>query len=443
MGHTSPRARPPLAFLLLLAACAPAPPVVAPAAAAAPLAPVPTTAASAAAPPSARPPAPTIAATLDEIDGIVRARIVDPAILERRRWADNLATARTAAAAPGADRVAILEHLVDSLATSHTEYLPPSDPRFAQLLSIFERTLARPSPLCEDLSRLPPSPFSTPGIDAFFRPFEGRWFVNGLVTGGLADRGGLLTGDEVLLADGAPFSPVASFRDRASAVTLTVRRRRDAAPFEVKVTPRSVPPRELFKELLRASARVLERGPARIGYVHVWSWAGDDVEEELEAAIDRLNREHLTGFILDIRDGWGGASAAYMRIFDRRIPVLESTMRDGSRYRTDPQIRVPAVLLTNAGTRSGKETIAYAVKKHHLATLVGERTAGSVLAGSPFCLNDGGVLFLAVGDVRVDGERLDGRGVVPDREVPFDVRYAAGVDPRLEEAVRVLTAGPG
>ena len=80
------------------------------------------------------------------------------------------------------------------------------------------------------------------------------------------------------------------------------------------------------------------------------------MQEELEDAIDRLNQKGVTHFILDIRDGWGGASPPYIRIFDRNVPVFEAEMRDGKRYKRDAQIRVPAVLLINAGSRSGKES---------------------------------------------------------------------------------------
>jgi carboxyl-terminal processing protease len=40
--------------------------------------------------------------------------------------------------------------------------------------------------------------------------------------------------------------------------------------------------------------------------------------------------------------------------------------------------------------------------------------------------------------VRVEGERLEGQGVVPDVEVPFPLPYAAGRDPQLEAALEKL-----
>jgi C-terminal processing protease CtpA/Prc len=48
---------------------------------------------------------------------------------------------------------------------------------------------------------------------------------------------------------------------------------------------------------------------------------------------------------------------------------------------------------------------------------------------------------LAVSDVRVEGERLEGRGVVPDVEVPFRLPYAAGRDPQLDAALGKLAHG--
>jgi carboxyl-terminal processing protease len=45
------------------------------------------------------------------------------------------------------------------------------------------------------------------------------------------------------------------------------------------------------------------------------------------------------------------------------------------------------------------------------------------------------VLYLAVKDVLVDGERLEGVGVSPDIAVPDRLEYAAGADPQLERAI--------
>ncbi|HET6223582.1 MAG TPA: hypothetical protein VFE11_15520, partial [Dongiaceae bacterium] len=75
--------------------------------------------------------------------------------------------------------------------------------------------------------------------------------------------------------------------------------------------------------------------------------------------------------------------------------------------------------------------------------VIGTRTAGALLAGRAFLLSDGSLLLLAVSDVSVDGERLEGRGVEPTIDVPFDIPYAAGRDPQLDKAVEALSQAVG
>jgi carboxyl-terminal processing protease len=48
------------------------------------------------------------------------------------------------------------------------------------------------------------------------------------------------------------------------------------------------------------------------------------------------------------------------------------------------------------------------------------------------------LLLVAVADVTVDDDRLEAVGVIPDHEVPFDIRYAKGADPQLEAATQIL-----
>jgi carboxyl-terminal processing protease len=54
-------------------------------------------------------------------------------------------------------------------------------------------------------------------------------------------------------------------------------------------------------------------------------------------------------------------------------------------------------------------------------------------------LSNGCLLLLAVADVSVDGERLEGHGVTPLVAVPFDIRYAQGNDPQLARAIGLMS----
>jgi carboxyl-terminal processing protease len=369
-----------------------------------------------------------------QIDRLVRAGFYAPAQLAARGWDDAVREARAAQGTRAA-----LARLVARLGASHTEYIAADDPRFAQILAIFEGILPTAKDRCPDLSKLPALPVEAWDAGVWWRWIDGAWFVGGVLDDSPAARAGLVLGDEVVRGEGAPFQPVASLAGKRA--TLAVRRVRGGALRRVVVEPRRVRPQEAFRAAIGASARIVARGARRIAYVRVWSWAGLEMQDALEEAIDQLNASAPDGWVIDLRDGWGGASPDYLRIFDRHVPVLAFADRDGKGGRVDRHLHAPAVVLINGGSRSGKEVVAYGVKKWKLATLVGERTAGAVLAGGIYCLDDGGLLYLASGGVTVDGEVLEGKGVEPDVRVAFDLRYAAGKDPQLEAALDEAARG--
>jgi carboxyl-terminal processing protease len=101
--------------------------------------------------------------------------------------------------------------------------------------------------------------------------------------------------------------------------------------------------------------------------------------------------------------------------------------------------RKPVVMLINGGTRSGKEVLAFGFKRYRLGEVIGTRSEGAVLAATAFLMGNGSLLLVAVADVLVDGQRLEGVGVTPTIEVPFDPAYAAGMDPQLDRAIEVLS----
>ena len=97
------------------------------------------------------------------------------------------------------------------------------------------------------------------------------------------------------------------------------------------------------------------------------------------------------------------------------------------------------VLLTNGQTTSGKELFTYGFKKLKIGKVVGETTSGAVVAGRIFKLSSGDVLYLAVNDVSVDGQRLEGIGVKPDIEVRREIQSPTKTDSQLQKAIEVFS----
>jgi carboxyl-terminal processing protease len=195
----------------------------------------------------------------------------------------------------------------------------------------------------------------------------------------------------------------------------------------------------MFLEGMRASARIFQANGRRIGYVHVWSYAGYAYQAELERLLSEGVLKDADALIWDLRDGWGGAVPEYLDLFNIRAPTMQVTDRSGGHEFQNIKWRKPVAMLVNGGTRSGKEVLAYGFKKYRLGEVIGTRTEGAVLAATAFLIGRG-LLLLAVEDVQVDGVRLEGVGVTPTIEVQEIPVAGGGTDPQLNRAVALLSA---
>jgi carboxyl-terminal processing protease len=338
----------------------------------------------------------------------------------------------------GEQLAVVINTMLAELRTSHTQYYTAEDTAYYQLADIFIGTLRR-----RGLQRIFPSGEVTyPGIGLFTNTDDrGRTVVTGVVEDTPAHQAGLLLGDEILAVDGLPFRPVASFRGNVGVpVTLSIRRDPGGPSMALSVTPAAIHPNAMFLRGLQASARVVATANgARVGYVHVWSYAGGVYQRALEDLIADGPLRDADALVWDLRDGWGGAEPQYLDLFNPNAPTMQVTDRSGHIRIEGVKWRKPVVMLVNGGTRSGKEVLAYGFKRYRIGEIIGTPTAGAVLAASVFPMGNGDLLLLAVADVTVDGQRLEGVGVTPTIEVPFDPVYAAGRDPQLERAVQVLS----
>jgi carboxyl-terminal processing protease len=366
----------------------------------------------------------------------VRDRFYDPhfngldwsAVRERYRAA--------AAQATSDERLAVvINDMLSELHTSHTRYYSIDDPEYYQLAGIFAGALRR-----RGLDRaFPGGQISYPGIGILSRPgTSGGSMITGVIEGTPAEKVDLLAGDEIVSADGASFGPIRSFRDKVGKpVVLTLRRANTI--LQASVTPVDIEPNKMFLEGMRASARLLQANGRRIGYVHVWSYAGYAYQQALEHLLSEGILSDADALIWDLRDGWGGAVPEYLDLFNARAPTMRVTDRSGAHGFENVKWRKPVAMLVNGGTRSGKEVLAYGFKKYQLGEVIGTRTEGAVLAATAFLIGRG-LLLLAVEDVQVDGERLEGVGVTPTIEVQAGPASGTGTDPQLNRAVAILSA---
>ena len=374
-------------------------------------------------------------ATFEEVWRTVRDRFYDPhlhgldwpAVRERYMPDATRASSEEALAS-------VINSMLSELHASHTRYYTPQEPEYYQLSGIFAGALWR-----RGLERaFPGGRISYPGIGVLSRvDMQGSSVITGVIEGTPAQQAGLLAGDEIVFADGAPFQPVQSFRGKIDK-EVVLGLRRVGAFMQISVTPVDIEPNKMFLDGLKASARIIPANGRSIGYVHVWCYAGSVYQRTLEHLLSQSPLNDADALIWDLRDGWGGAIPEYLDLFNTRAPTMQVTDRNGASEFENVKWRKPVAMLVNGGTRSGKEILAYGFKKYRLGEVIGSRTEGAVLAATAFLIG-GGLLLLAVEDVRVDGERLEGVGVAPTIAVQADPASVGLGDPQLNRAIAVLS----
>jgi carboxyl-terminal processing protease len=354
-------------------------------------------------------------ASFDRAVDLVERDFYDPAALPRFEQSVREALARLeppggARAAPQAYSAAIGDVLT-SLGASHTGHYTRDELAYYELADIFRFNFR------QDLRRLfPPDGHITyPGIGIATETRDGKVFVSDVYDGAPADRAGIMRGDEIVSVDGAPFAEIDSFRGReGKPVTVAVRREQDAGPRDILVTPADLPAAGTLVDAIARSAHIIEEGGHKIGYLHIWTFAGGDVEQTIDDALSGPLAA-ADALVVDLRGRWGGAPPDAAEIFLGGTPPFRFIDRDGKGETSNVRWHKPLV---------------------GVIALVGANTAGNLLGGRGYMLPDGSLLELAVAGVEVDGHKLEGVGVAPDEAVPFDIRYSAGRDPQLAAAVK-------
>ena len=213
---------------------------------------------------------------------------------------------------------------------------------------------------------------------------------------------------------------------------------RDGKRLDLQITPVRRDAYLGYADAIRKSARKFKIGNYTIGYVRLWCGGQDSHNAFNEVLSDKMLG--TDGLVLDLRDGYGGNSLEDLDFFYRTpaaYPDFVMKSRNGKSSGSRQYYEKPIVALINDGSRSGKELLAFSLKRADRAKLVGTNTAGAFLAGKLFPIDKRTSLYLAMSDCTVGGIRLEGTGVAPDVVVD-DRKSEAGKRVQLEKATELL-----
>lgn len=232
-----------------------------------------------------------------------------------------------------------------------------------------------------------------------------------------------------------------------SAVTLTLRRGEEN--LEVPITRARIE--------IHPVRHSVQTGPeGAVGYIRLTQFSAN-AAVEMSEAIEDLESQNVTGYILDLRSNPGGllySSIDIARMWLDGGTIVSTVNRQGvvdeevanSSALTDK----PLVVLVDGGSASASEILSGALQDNERAVLVGTRTFGKGLVQSVRELPDGsGVAVTVAKYLTPSGRDINKHGIDPDiavelndeqRERLASDRELIGTveDPQYAEALNVL-----
>ncbi len=233
---------------------------------------------------------------------------------------------------------------------------------------------------------------------------------------------GIKPGDIIITIDASPvdqmtyLEAVNRLRGKSGTkVTIEVLRKGNRQPLKFTIT------RKVIK-LKTVKYTIIPTDLGNVGYVRLTQFSGptaSDLARELKV----LYAQDIKGIILDLRNNPGGLLSSAIDVASDFIDVgnvivsvkdrngYEDTYRSHGNSYPD----LPMVVLVNGGSASAAEIVSGALKDHHIATLVGEKTFGKGSVQSPIKLSNGGEIWLTVAHYFTpSGKDIHGKGIMPD-----------------------------
>jgi carboxyl-terminal processing protease len=319
-----------------------------------------------------------------------------------------------------------MNEILSSLKVSHTQFLTENDEMFFFLRSLFGANRK------EDKDKNS-ADFTGLGVGgAHALPGQVRYVLDGSP----AAKAGFKRGDKINSVDGRTYSGYAVWY-QSSGHPCQVWVERQGKPLKLTITPVKQDFLKGYRTATEESARVITNAGRKIGYVHFWS-GGEGTHESLENAV-QSTLISTDALVLDLRDGYGAASLNDLDAFFRpraAFPDMRSWDRQKTYYNRSYYDKPMAVLI-NKGTRSGKELLSFGFKRSKRAVLIGDNTAGYVVGGEYIPLDKRAILYLAVQEIQLDGEDLEGKGVTPNIPVADTL---GPEDPVLQRALGYLSS---
>jgi carboxyl-terminal processing protease len=270
-----------------------------------------------------------------------------------------------------------------------------------------------------------------------------------------AFKAGIKAGDKILAIDGKLTKNLevqdASKMIRGKAGTVVTLRieRQNKSNFDLKLTRANI-------ELPTVLYTLKQEGNKRVGYITLKEFSSH-AAEQMQRAIQDLNRQKVDGFVLDLRGNPGGllqSSIEIARMWMETGAIVRTVDREGgteeAKANRTSLTKLPLAVLVDGNSASASEILSGALQDNHRAVVVGSQTFGKALVQSVHSLSDGsGVAVTIAHYYTPKGTDISHKGITPDVKIDLTeaqeqnlatnpTLVATQNDPQYARAIAVL-----
>lgn len=200
-------------------------------------------------------------------------------------------------------------------------------------------------------------------------------------------------------------------------VKITVWRESEERLFDIEIT------RDIIKIEDIKQTEILEDN---IGYIKLVEFR-ENTDKSFKAALNKLSKQGMDSFILDLRNNPGGLLDTALKVTDFFLKpnkiIVTTNNRQGQiqEYKSktkDSLPGMPIVVLINEGSASGSEIVAGTLQDYERAIIAGVKSFGKGSVQSVVPLGDGSALRLTTSKYFTPlGRSMHNAGIEPDIEI--------------------------
>ncbi len=262
------------------------------------------------------------------------------------------------------------------------------------------------------------------GLGVELRTHANELEIVSVISGGPADKGGLIKGDRILavnqqLVDVVGSETAADMLRGTEGSFVTLNIDRGNGPRVLKLERRRVD----IPSVDQVSIVDAQNG---VGYIRLTNFQ-KTTARDFDAALWKLHRQGMRSLIVDVRGNPGGLLSASVEVADRFVTngVIVSTRGRNTlenythRANLERTWRVPLVVLVDQNSASASEIFAAAIRDHNRGKIVGTQSygKGSVQGIFPLTVAGGGVRLTTAKFYSPTGRAISQVGVKADYKV--------------------------